>query len=78
VRRDVAGAPRIGVVPPDAADLLLALQHGEVLTPASERVSCGQPAEAGPDHDDAEMRRTGFGDHQWSSFWKTNMNYVIV
>ena len=62
VRWDVAGAARIRVVPPDAADLLIALQHGEVLAPASERVSRGQPAEAGADNDDAEMLRPGFSD----------------
>ena len=55
VRRDVAGAARIGVVPPDAADLLLALQHGEVLAAALERVRRGQPAEARADNDDAEV-----------------------
>ena len=63
VRRDVAGAARIGVVPPDAADLQLALQHGEVLAPAFEGVGRGQPAEPGADNDDAEMLRHGFSDH---------------
>jgi hypothetical protein len=40
------------------------MAEAPVRTTASKRVGRGQPAEAGPDNDDAEMLRTGFSDHQ--------------
>ena len=55
--------PGIGVVAPDAADLRLTLEDEEVLVRPLERVGRGQPTEAGPDDDDAEMRRSNSAGH---------------